>query len=302
VPQSSLKNMKAYAQTLDRHGIDTIGTITRLSFDYNEAYPKLLFNFVNVLDDATYNQVLALNESDTVKAMLKAPDFVDTASTPPQQNPQGGPTLQPLTPQAGPVMQPAGQTPAGFVDTMFAQREAAQTQQQAPVMQQTAAPVMGTAQPQTTPAALIELPDGRLYDPNTKQFVEKPAATVQMDPNTIELPGGQWFSMTRKVYVQGPEVDSPEVAQTPPTRAAATSTKGKGKTKTEKQAGLQAAATTPAEQPQQTTAAPQQTTPPVNPGETSPAADGDAPAGAQVAAAPSDMESLLTMLVPGRPQ
>lgn len=202
VPQSSLKNLKAYAQLLDRHGIDPVGVVTRMAFDYSldVAYPKLIFNFVNVLDELTYTRVIELKDSEAVKGMLSAPDFTEIQT---------------------PVGQQAGDLGSGFVAQSGPVLEDPNVLQQAP----TQAPVQATQmQPppatlQPTPAAvqqaqnvqLIELPDNRWYNPVTREITEgKAEAPKQVDPRVIALPGGQFFHMDRKVYVESDEVGAPE--------------------------------------------------------------------------------------------
>ena len=76
VPPTSLKNLKDYAQLLERHGWEPAGCVTRLSFDYNEAYPKLMFNFVDGLDDNEYAHGRGRSPSRQHDVdMLSAPDF-----------------------------------------------------------------------------------------------------------------------------------------------------------------------------------------------------------------------------------
>jgi hypothetical protein len=221
VPQSSLKNLKAYAQLLERHGIDPVGVVTRMAFDYalDVAYPKLIFNFVNVLDDASYTKVIELSASDMVNGMLKAPDFTEIQTPTSVQNPQP----VGMVPQTGPVLedpQVLGQAPVSSVQPMPQQAQAAMQATQAPVqatqvpVQATQVPVQATQAPVQT-AGMIELPEGRWYNPVTKEIIEAaPAPVKQVDPRVIALPQGQFFHMDRKVYVTGDEVGAPEVNRT----------------------------------------------------------------------------------------
>jgi len=215
VPQSSLKNLKNYAQMLERHQFEPNGCVTRLAFDYQEAYPKLLFNFVQPLDDATYQKVVDIAESPQTASMLQAPDFDMAASTGPVQDQGTQHTgLGGLAPQAGPVLAGAP----------------VQAQQAGPVMQpdptlnqvqpqQTAKPDLRVVQPSST---IITLPDGKRFDTSTGQYVEetpKQAEMPELDPATVKLPDGKYFNTATQAYVSGPEKGAGEAkAEAPLTR------------------------------------------------------------------------------------
>lgn len=186
IPQSSLKNLKGYADLLSRHQFETQGCITRMTFDHQEAYPKLLFNFVGPLNEAQYEQALLLAVSDKVKAMLMAPDFDNAPSTHPVQ----ADSVAGMVPQNPPVI---GTAP------LMPQTVSASVQQPAPV--QPATP----ATPQAS--TIIPLPDGRFFDQATGQFVEAPTPVV--DPNVITLPDGKRYNTLTQQYV---EVQAPAQA------------------------------------------------------------------------------------------
>ena len=82
VPQTSLKNLKEYARLLERQGWEPAGCVTRLQFDPEAEFPKLMFYFVDGLNDAEYDTVVGIAESPATAAMLKAPDFDQTTGTP----------------------------------------------------------------------------------------------------------------------------------------------------------------------------------------------------------------------------
>jgi hypothetical protein len=201
VPATSLKNLKAYAQLLDRHGFEPNGCVTRIHFDYVDAFPKLVFNFVTALTDAQYERTIEMAEGQTVQGMLQAPDFDGAPSVSPKPNEnvgglvaQQGPVLEDPTivQPVGPVLETQVQTPAtGMAATL--QETAAQ---QHPVQ---------SVVPSNDPT-IIDLPDGRKFDTKTGQFVEAVVApVVEMDPTTIALPNGQFFNQGLKAFVTGPE-------------------------------------------------------------------------------------------------
>lgn len=184
VPATSLKNLKNYAQLLERQGWEPAACVTRLSFDYQEAYPKLLFNFVDGLDDKDYDRGVAIAESTAVSQMLAAPDFDIAASHVPAQNPVTAPRVV----------------------------------QQAPILEDpTVVTGTGGVPPVTNVAShIIELPEGELFDTTTGEYIQRPAPKVEMpalDPAIIPLPGGKFFNTTTRQYVSGQEVGSPPAAE-----------------------------------------------------------------------------------------
>jgi hypothetical protein len=190
VPQQSLKNMKGYVQLIERHGFQPNACVTRLSFQSGESFPKLLFNFAYGLDDGQYNTVKAVADSDQVDAMLRTPDF-DNAPTPNeiQSNSMAG-----LAPQAPPievVTESEAVAPAEHVDELLATK--------APPLQE-------------VPSTVIELPEGKLFDTATGQYVERPQPKVEvaeLDPSTLALPEGKFFNTVTRQYVTGPEKGAP---------------------------------------------------------------------------------------------
>ena len=252
VPQSSLKNLKGYSQLLERYNMDTNSCITRLAFDYNEAFPKLLFNFVAPLDDQTYDRVDQLADSDTVHKMLASPDFAPSPSLPPTQADsvatrvqQTGPVLATdvIDPETGEVMEEAqrslSQQPVSSVQKMPPVEQTFYTDK--PVSPATEAKVnnirqlkngqwvdMDTGefveapkppepQPEPEPVRnLKQLKTGQWIDMDTMEFVDPPKAEVQMDPETRKLANGSFYNFKLDAFVTGPEVGAPAVTETKP--------------------------------------------------------------------------------------
>lgn len=214
VPQTSLKNLKAYAQLLDRYGYEPNGCVTRLQFEYEQAYPKLMFQFVGPLTDQQYTQTIELAEGAIVTGMLNAPDF-DVVVSPEQQRaepqgqtPQTGPVLDDPTivpakvvaAQTGPVLEDPrhGNLPASLIVEKLAKEAQAQE-----------AAIHAVA------STVIELPDGKLFDTATGAYVERRQPEVQMpavDPDVLALPDGKFFHKTRKEFVENDLIGAKSVA------------------------------------------------------------------------------------------
>jgi hypothetical protein len=331
VPQGSHKNLKGYTQLLDRHGIDINACITRLSFDYSVAFPKLQFNFVAPLDLPQYDQVVALAESDMVHGMLDAPDFENAPTTPiVQMDTVTG--MQPQTqvfsdevpqypPQQAPV-QPQAQAQPDHQHGFFTGMEKPQPQAQAPVQPTVATPPAGTAD------NIIHLPDGKYFNTTTGLYVDAPKpAGPALDPDTFALPDGKFFNRRLNSWVTGPEVGAATVgtsftpAQTQPQtavgpgaapqqaqpqaqpQAAPTRKRTPPKNKAQQQAELaqqQAAAAQQAAPQAQAEAQPQpqaQAQPQAQPQAAQPQPNGN---GAGVAAAPADLEDMLQRILPAK--
>jgi hypothetical protein len=123
-PQSSLKPMREYVMFLQRNGFPPNACVTRLSFDFNEAYPKLTFNFVQPLTDQQYAIAEQLENDDRTKRILQAaitgtaaddmdgePGTLRTAATPPNH---GYVQPAPAAPPPGPVAQAATAPPPPY--------------------------------------------------------------------------------------------------------------------------------------------------------------------------------------------
>ena len=189
VPQSSLRNLKAHAELLERYGVDMKACITRLSFTA-EAFPQLLFTYVNILTEQQWDWVAEMAASPLVQGMVHTPDFENATSTPAQQTPGAQQPLQAL---------PVQPVPEAF-SKLFGEEEAEEVE----------APVSHVKQPdlQAVPSGLIELPDGQLFDPATGEYVQRPAPKVEMptlDPDVITLPDNRFYNQRTRQFVTGPE-------------------------------------------------------------------------------------------------
>jgi hypothetical protein len=227
VPQASLKNLKAYAQLLDRRGFDTPGCVTRISFEYQDvSFPKLTFAFVDGLNDDEAEQVAGIAESALVQSMLHAPDFDAEVSGAQASQPVTGRAARQVAPimgepaeqQEAPRQPPPGRSnpvAAGTIDAAMAQakeREISAAQAKADE----------AAKVHAAPASsVIELPTGELFDTATGEFVERTKPAVSMpavDPDVIVLPDGRFFSKTQNKFVASNIVGAPAAVEEPPKR------------------------------------------------------------------------------------
>jgi hypothetical protein len=216
VPQTSLKNLKKYAEMLARFPADTAACVTRLTFE-EVAYPKLQFNFVDALSDTEYATVTTIADGSFVASMLNAPDF-DNAATQTEAEQASAPP--PRTRQATPLVGDA--EPAGQPQEAAAPPPGRQ--------QATTPPVRGKPDLKVVPSTVIDLPDGRRFDTATNQYVEAaPEPDMpELDPETIVLPDGRFFNKTTNTFVTGPEVGAKAfVAEAVPTRKKAAAPKKK---------------------------------------------------------------------------
>jgi hypothetical protein len=269
VPQSSLKNLKAYVQQLDRFGIEPGGCVTRLAFDYNEAFPKLLFNFVAPLSDEHYTKVVELAEAPNTAAMLNAPDFENAPSTQPIPNASDD-AMKGMAPQATPVFDNPALAAA-------AAQPIINQQQPVDIVKEMFKPKQETE----SPLDIFDLPDGRRFNRTTGEFIEADAAPEpELDPAVFALPTGEFFNSVTKLYVTGPYVGDPAVTveEKKPAPAKKAAPKKEAAPKQEAPAKVAAA---PAESKQEVVDKPQ---------------PNGATAAPKVTAAPSSLEDLLTKL------
>jgi hypothetical protein len=82
IPATSLPNLAGYADFLTRKGADVPWVGTKLSFDYDVAYPKLVFETTGFLSDAEAQAVLEAMENPLIERMLH--DAGPTESAPAQ--------------------------------------------------------------------------------------------------------------------------------------------------------------------------------------------------------------------------
>jgi len=80
IPPTSLPNLANYADFLTRKGADLPWVATRLTFDYDVAYPKIEFTALRYLDEAEGADAAAAMENPQIERMLT--DAGPTASEP----------------------------------------------------------------------------------------------------------------------------------------------------------------------------------------------------------------------------
>jgi hypothetical protein len=232
VPQSSLKNLRGYVELLARHGYEPGGCVTRLSFDYNEAYPKLMFNFVGPVTDQEFGIIVQMADSPTIAGMLMKPDFDQAASAqmpnaaapPPvasvrQAPPVAVPDTAAIIPQPGfGAGQLGGQQPipqgTGFTHT--------QTQGSTGTVQEKAQVDALARQAQVRPAdEWLQMADGNLLNPATGEIKTPapPAAEQQRDPDVIEIAGGRYYHRVQGRFVDSPYLGGEAAPAVPPVEA-----------------------------------------------------------------------------------
>lgn len=293
VPQTSLKNLKRYAELLQRQGWDIAACVTRLTFEAGVAYPKLDFNFVDGLADDEYDYIVDLAEGDFVKAMLKAPDF-DNAATQKADEQAATPAETPRTRQAMPIIGDEQAEPAkeeAAVPPRRAQQQGAQTQQTTPPVQRK--PDLKAVEP-----VLIELPDGKLFNPATNEFVERAAPAVDMpsiDPNTIVLPDGRFFNKTTNTFVTGQELGAKAFVpdELPTRRKPAVRKKAAEKPAPETVDAVAETAAEPAETEASADAG--------SPQDSQPVENGKGNGAATISPAPAGLDALLSKVIPKKP-
>lgn len=213
VPQSSLRSLRNYVDLLARNGYEPGGCVTRLSFDPAASFPKLEFRFVGPVTDQEFGTVEQLMTAPNTKAMLQAADFENVAAT---ANQPSKVDLQPL-PRQPPVDVMAATGFGGFGPGMVTE----ENDEPEPLVQQTMA--MRAAEPvQQQTAQLLELADGRFFNPLTGQIVDRNAAPPPepvLDPAVLTLADGRFFHQTKGQFVASPYVEDAVTA--PATQAPA---------------------------------------------------------------------------------
>jgi len=215
VPQSSLKNLKGYVELLARNGYEPTGCVTRLNFDYTEAFPKLQFNFVGPVTNEEFEVIETLSQSPATAAMLQAPDFDNAAS---HQAPNAQQPVNPMQRQAPPETVGAAGFGAAPTEPVHGKTETRrQPPQTAPITETqtvTSADVgRMPSQPEvrTSTEGLVELPNGEGWlDPETGELVEvqqeqeqeQQAPAQEVDPDVVAMRDGRFFNKKTGAFVE----------------------------------------------------------------------------------------------------
>jgi hypothetical protein len=118
VPPSSLTGIATYGDGLKKMGYHQFAVVTRVSFDPQVAFPRLVFTPVRALTDAEVEKVLAMRNDPRIERVLlwEETDTGEVIPPPPMQFIEQAPIAsQPLPqtpPQPAPVQQAAPVAPA----------------------------------------------------------------------------------------------------------------------------------------------------------------------------------------------
>jgi hypothetical protein len=150
VPAASLQDMAAFSSMMQQHGYPYYGVVVSLSFDMQNAYPKLVFTAVRGLNDAEAAKVIELQNDHRVTRILS--EAVDTVrhEAPALTGPGMGVAAGPGAPPAAISVQPQPAIVGGppLAGSFVPQPAIAQAQ-----------PVMPVAQPQPVPQpAVVAVP------------------------------------------------------------------------------------------------------------------------------------------------
>jgi len=200
IPQSSLKNLKAHAELLDNYGVDMKACITRMQFT-DAAFPQLTFSYVSLLNEDQWDWISALAATSKVQGMLHTPDFENAVQTPMQETRGAVRGLTPLEPAPPPV---------GFDKLMgnVVEDDEDEIEEIVPAQEQK--------------PNIIELPDGKLFDTTTGEYIDRaePEAEPEpaVDPDVIALPDGKFFNTRTREYVDGPQLEA-KIVEAPAVKA-----------------------------------------------------------------------------------
>ena len=159
IPAGSLTELKGYADKMKQFGFKYFQIGTRIRFDLNEAYPKLLFQAIRALDDTEAARVVALRDDPrTIRILNEITEHVEPAQT--EEQALAGAFEQPPAPRAAqPAPRPAPRPAPVTAAVVAASRPvAAQTPPVAPK------PVVAAPKPVARPggiAAAVATPSPR---------------------------------------------------------------------------------------------------------------------------------------------
>ena len=145
VTPAALSALKAYEQALSRHGYPVEIVRTRVSFDPNASFPRLVFSFAGFISEEDQEVVSALHDTPAVQAVTG--ESVESAAPPPAPAPK--PMLvAPAKPKPAPVPEPEVEA----VDTT-PKRGFAKAAPAAPAPAPKAAAPVAKPKPKVAPAA-----------------------------------------------------------------------------------------------------------------------------------------------------
>ena len=87
VPPASIRSLGEYGDLLKKRSIPYSAVLTKISFDMEEATPKLVFKPVGLLDEATFNEVQTMSQSDIVRNIIGQPGAAAPAEIPKLETP-----------------------------------------------------------------------------------------------------------------------------------------------------------------------------------------------------------------------
>lgn len=70
VPAASIRNLGEYGRQLERHHVPYQGVLTRISFDVEQATPRLLFRAVGYFDEPSYRQIVETAKGEAVDVII----------------------------------------------------------------------------------------------------------------------------------------------------------------------------------------------------------------------------------------
>lgn len=100
IPAATLKDLKAYGDTLDGYGYPYFAVATRIGFDAKEAYPKLVFSAIRPLTDDEARIILELRDDKRTSTVLNE-GSEQKAAAPAEEKEEipDSPFEQPVTPK-----------------------------------------------------------------------------------------------------------------------------------------------------------------------------------------------------------
>lgn len=216
VPVTSHKMLKGYIDYLAKAGYEPNACVTRLHFVLQEAYPILTFAFVRPLHEEEYEMAIRWETDERTDRIMGAPPEGDEPSSARPEPSVGFASLgQPVA--GAPPSDALYVAQKTYVPPAQAAAAAAPPPvQPASVVPPAAAPkpdgVFHPARAAEPASVIITLPDGRKYDPVTKQYIVEapPPPPPAAAPSTvIDLPDGRKYDTATQKYVDDVPADMP---------------------------------------------------------------------------------------------